>query len=123
MGTGCALGAVLNRHSIPELGCAAIVGSANNQLDTEADALRLAERGILYAPDFVANAGGVINIAEEPHGYDRTRAYERISTIHTTLLNVFARAEAERTTPSDAANRLAEDRIRAVGQVKLLRGG
>jgi leucine dehydrogenase len=118
----CALGAVLNRHSIPELGCAAVVGSANNQLETEADAVRLAERGVLYAPDFVANAGGVINIAEEPNGYDRDRAYERIASIHSTLLAVFGRADAERTTPSEAANRLAEDRIRAVGQVKLLRG-
>ena len=118
----CALGAVLNRHSIPELGCAAVCGSANNQLDTEADAVRLAERRVLYAPDFVANAGGVINIAEEPHGYVRDRAYERITGIHATLLDVFARADAERTTPSDAANRLAEDRIQAVSQVKLLRG-
>jgi leucine dehydrogenase len=117
----CALGAVLNRHSIGELGCAAVVGSANNQLATEADAVRLAERGVLYAPDFVANAGGVINIAEEPNGYDRGRAYERIATIHGTLLNVFARADAERVTPSEAANRLAEERVRAVGQVKLLR--
>ncbi|HEY8543977.1 MAG TPA: Glu/Leu/Phe/Val dehydrogenase [Acidimicrobiales bacterium] len=118
----CALGAVLNRHSIGELGCAAVVGSANNQLETEADAVRLAERGILYAPDFVANAGGVINIAEEPNGYDRDRAYQRITGIHATLLDVYARADAERITPSEAANRLAEDRIRAVGQVKLLRG-
>jgi glutamate dehydrogenase/leucine dehydrogenase len=118
----CALGAVLNRHSVPELGCAAVVGSANNQLETEADAVRLAERAVLYAPDFVANAGGVINIAEEPHGYSRERAYERISSIHTTLLTVFAHADAERITPSEAANRLAEERIRTVSQIKLLRG-
>jgi leucine dehydrogenase len=119
----CALGAVLNRRTIPELGCTAVVGSANNQLETEADALRLAERGVLYAPDFVANAGGVINIAEEPHGYNRDRAYERIRSIHDTMLTVFTRAEAERITPAEAANRLAEDRIAAVSRVRLLRGG
>jgi leucine dehydrogenase len=119
----CALGAVLNRSTIPELGCTAVVGSANNQLATEADALRLAERGVLYAPDFVANAGGVINIAEEPHGYNRDRAYERIRTVHDTLLAVFDRAEADRITPAEAANRVAEDRIAAVSQVRLLRGG
>jgi leucine dehydrogenase len=119
----CALGAVLNRTTIPELGCAAVVGSANNQLASEADALRLAERHVLYAPDFVANAGGVINIAEEPHGYNRERAYTRISTIHDTLLNVFARADQERTTPADAANQLAEERVAAVSRVRLIRGG
>jgi glutamate dehydrogenase/leucine dehydrogenase len=118
----CALGAVLNRSTIPELACSAIVGSANNQLATDADALRLAERHILYAPDFVANAGGVINIAEEPHGYNRERAYGRISGIHDTLLAVFARAEAERLTPADAANRLAEERIAALSRVRLIRG-
>ena len=69
----CALGAALNAETIPELACDAVVGSANNQLAELADADRLRQRGVVYAPDFVANAGGVINIAEEPHGYDRTR--------------------------------------------------
>ena len=119
----CALGAVLNRSTIPELSCSAIVGSANNQLATDADALRLAERHVLYAPDFVANAGGVINIAEEPHGYNRERAYTRISTIHEKLLAVFARADSERITPADAANRLAEERIAQLSRVRLIRGG
>ena len=63
-----------------------MVGSANNQLASPADAERLRHRSVIYAPDFVANAGGVINIAEEPHGYDRARAYDRIRTIHDTLL-------------------------------------
>ena len=76
----CALGAVLNSTTIPELRCEAVVGSANNQLASPADAERLRHRGIVYVPDFVANAGGVINIAEEPHGYDRDRAYDRIRT-------------------------------------------
>ncbi|MGH9210748.1 MAG: Glu/Leu/Phe/Val family dehydrogenase [Acidimicrobiales bacterium] len=117
----CALGAVLNPTSIPELRCAAVVGSANNQLASEDDAASLSERGIVYAPDFVANAGGVINIAEEPHGYDRKRAYDRIRTIHDTLLATFARAEADAITTAEAADRLAEERIASVSRVKLLR--
>lgn len=117
----CALGAVLNPHTIPALHCAAVVGSANNQLANADDAVALAERGIVYAPDFVANAGGVINIAEEPHGYDRARAFHHIRTIHDTLLATFDRAESDGITTAEAANRLAEERIAAVSRVKLLR--
>jgi leucine dehydrogenase len=117
----CALGAALNPATIPEMRCAAVVGSANNQLASDEDAVALAERGIVYAPDFVANAGGVINIAQEPLGYDRQRAYDRIRTIHDTLLRTFARAEADGITTADAANRLAEERIATVSRVKLLR--
>jgi glutamate dehydrogenase/leucine dehydrogenase len=117
----CALGAVLNPVTIPELHCDAVVGSANNQLAAPADAERLRHRGIVYAPDYIANAGGVINIAEEPHGYDRTRAYDRIRTIHDTLLRVFDRAEADGTTTAAAADRLAEERIAAVSRTRLIR--
>lgn len=119
----CALGAVLNSATIPELRCDAVVGSANNQLASFADAERLRHRGVLYAPDFVANAGGVINIAEEAAGYDRQRAYDRIRTIHDTLLEVFARAHAEGCTTAAAADRLAEDRIAAVSHTRLIRTG
>ena len=80
----CALGAVLNPTTIPELRCDAVVGSANNQLASPADAERLRHRGVVYAPDFVANAGGVINIAEEPHGYDRARGPTTASARSTT---------------------------------------
>jgi glutamate dehydrogenase/leucine dehydrogenase len=117
----CALGGVLDQHTIPELRCEAVVGSANNQLATDADAASLEERHILYAPDFVANAGGVINIAEEPRGYDRERAEQRISGIHDTVLQVLDRAEAEGITTAAAAERLAEDRIAAVSRVRLVR--
>jgi leucine dehydrogenase len=117
----CALGAVLNPTTIPQLRCEAIVGSANNQLESDTDAVALAQRGIVYAPDFVANAGGVINIAEEPHGYDRQRAYDRIRTIYDTLLATFARADADGITTAEAADRLAEERIASVSRVKLLR--
>ena len=119
----CALGGVLNPETIPELGCDAVVGSANNQLAALADAERLRRRGIVYAPDFVANAGGVINIAEEPHGYDRTRAYGRIRSVHDTLLAVFDRADNEDITTAEAADRVAEGRIASVSRVRLIRAG
>jgi leucine dehydrogenase len=119
----CALGAVLNATTIPELHCDAVVGSANNQLAELDDAERLRQRGIVYAPDFVANAGGVINIAQEPHGYDRQRAYDRIRTIHDTLLRVFDRAEADGTTTAAAADLLAEERIASVSHTQLIRTG
>ncbi|HEX8804365.1 MAG TPA: Glu/Leu/Phe/Val dehydrogenase dimerization domain-containing protein, partial [Acidimicrobiales bacterium] len=110
----CALGAVLNAGTIPELHCDAVVGSANNQLAGPADAERLRHRNIVYAPDFVANAGGVINIADEADGYDRVRAYGRIEGIRDTLLRVFDRAAADGSTTTQAAERLAEERIAAV---------
>jgi glutamate dehydrogenase/leucine dehydrogenase len=117
----CALGAVLNATTIPELRCDAVVGSANNQLASAADAERLRHRGVVYAPDFVANAGGVINIADEPHGYDHTRAFHRIRSIHDTLLQVFDRADADGITTAEAADRLAEERITSVSRTHLIR--
>lgn len=117
----CALGAVLNPTTIPELHCDAVVGSANNQLAGPADAERLRHRGIVYAPDFVASAGGVINIAEEANGYDHDRAHSRIETIHDTLLQVFERADSDSITTAQAAERLAEERIASVSQVSLIR--
>jgi leucine dehydrogenase len=71
----------------------------------------------------VANAGGVINIAEEPHGYDRARAYDRIRTIHDTLRRVFDRADADGSTTAAAADRLAEERITSVSRTRLIHTG
>lgn len=110
----CALGAVLSERTVPELACAIIAGSANNQLATDADGDRLAERGILYVTDYVANAGGVINIAEEQGGYDRDRAWRRVEGIGQTVTEVLELAEREGVTPAEAADRYAEQRIRAV---------
>jgi leucine dehydrogenase len=117
----CALGAGLNATTIPELRCAAVVGSANNQLAEPADAERLAEAGVVYAPDYVVNAGGVINIAEELHGYHRERAYGQIRRIYDTTLSVLETAKAEGITTAAAADRLAEQRMAALGQVRLIR--
>ena len=109
----CALGAVLSERTIPELRCEIVAGSANNQLATDEDDDRLAARGILYVPDYVANAGGVINIAEEPGGYDRARAWRRIEGIADTVRGVIALATEQAITPAEAADRYAEAKIDA----------
>ncbi|MGH9116363.1 MAG: Glu/Leu/Phe/Val family dehydrogenase [Acidimicrobiales bacterium] len=111
----CAMGAVLNPTTIPALRCAAVCGAANNQLAEEADADGLADRGILYVPDYVANAGGVININDEAKGlpYDQAAALAKVTTIQQTVLEVFQMAEAKGITTAEAADHLAEDRIAA----------
>lgn len=109
----CALGAVLSATTIPELRARAVVGSANNQLATPEDARRIDDAGVLYAPDYVVNAGGVINIAHERGGYDRRGAEERIRGIRDTVRRVLDLAELEGTTTAAAADLLAERRIAA----------
>lgn len=113
----CALGAVLNAHTIPRLGCEAVVGSANNQLATEEDGDRLAAEGILYAPDFVVNAGGLINVYDELHGYSKSRAMHRVDSIYDATLEIFRTAEEEGITPHAAAIRLAERRLEEIGSL------
>ncbi len=97
----CALGAVIDDHSLPRLRCAVVAGAANNQLATERHGDGLHERRILYAPDYVINAGGVINIAEElhPEGYRPERARQRLEVIGERLTEIFARA-ARREVPT-----------------------
>ena len=109
----CALGAVLSEASIPTLRCGAVCGAANNQLATERDDELVAERGILYAPDYVVNAGGVINIADEAGegGYSRVRAYRRVAGIGDSLRRIFALARERGLTPADAADAIAEQRL------------
>jgi glutamate dehydrogenase/leucine dehydrogenase len=109
----CALGGVLSPATIPQLACEAVVGSANNQLVDDACADLLAQRGVLYVPDYVANAGGIVNIAEEPKGYDRARAEASVRRIHDTVLRVLDAADREGVTPLAAAARLAEERLAA----------
>ena len=118
----CALGGVINDKTIPELACRAVAGAANNQLlrPTHADVLH--ERGILYTPDFIINAGGVMNVADELNGYDERRAYHRIDGIFGNVRRVLETATKEGVTPVVAANRVAEERIRAVSRVRLIRG-
>jgi leucine dehydrogenase len=111
----CALGGVLNRKTIPKLRCRAIAGAANNQLEDQADAGRLAERRILFAPDYVINAGGIINIAvglqSGRKGYDRAKAERLVKRIPVTLQEVFGSARAQGITTVQAADRMAEARL------------
>ena len=109
----CALGADLNERSIPELECLAIAGSANNQLEAPADADRLGDAGILYAPDFVVNAGGIINIAAEQGGYDIDKAAHMVDAIHDNLTEIFDLADRLGVGTERAATQVAENRIAA----------
>ena len=112
----CALGGIITADVVPALQAAAVCGGANNQLADEGLADVLARRGVVYAPDFLVNAGGVIAVGAEYAGrgtYDDDAARERARAIGTTLLDVLRRAEAEATTPLAAAERLAEERIAA----------
>lgn len=117
----CALGGSLNEDTIPRLGCEAIVGSANNQLATEDDARRLGDRGILYAPDFVVNAGGLINVYDELGGYSKTRAMHRVDSIFDATLNILETAERHGISPNEAAVKVADDRIRDIGDLRRFR--
>ena len=109
----CALGAIFDHESVPRLRCRVVAGAANNQLAHDRVADLLQEHGILWAPDFVVNAGGVINIAEEVGGYDPASARRRVRSIGDTLTEVYARADAEHITPLAAALKLAADRLAA----------
>jgi leucine dehydrogenase len=109
----CALGGVLDDETVPALRCRVVAGAANNQLADDRIADLLHERGILWAPDFVANAGGIVNIAVElePGGYDPPRARARVRGIGDTLAEVYANARAIGATPLTAAMELARRRL------------
>jgi leucine dehydrogenase len=110
----CATGAVLSGSTIPGLACRAIAGAANNQLATPEDAARLAARDILYAPDYVANAGGVIWLAGyETLGWDEAHMRARLAGIEQTLEEIFEAAATGNVTTADAADRMALERIAA----------
>jgi valine dehydrogenase (NAD+) len=115
-----ALGAVLSSATIATMTARIVCGGANNQLATDEDAARLQEAGILYAPDFVVNAGGVINVADElhPHGHSPDRARARAQAIPDTLARIFEVARDERVSTADAAAHVAERRIAAVGGLR-----
>jgi leucine dehydrogenase len=109
----CALGGVLDEAIVPQLRARAIAGAANNQLAHEVIGELLAEREILWVPDYVANAGGVVNIAVElePAGYDTARAETRVRAIADTVRTVLDHAEATGSTPLAAANEIAHRRV------------
>jgi leucine dehydrogenase len=108
----CALGGVLDAVTIPRLQCRAVAGAANNQLAEPADAERLRDRGILYAPDFVINAGGAIGITgQESLGWPEEKARREVLRIGETLGHVYDLAEASGITTDAAARRIAEERL------------
>ena len=119
----CALGATLNDETIPQLKCAMVAGAANNQLKDETrHGYMLIDRGITYAPDFLINAGGLINVYNEYVGnYNRQRAYEQAEKIYTTCLNILTLASREKISSQEAAIRTAENRITEVGRVRIPR--
>jgi leucine dehydrogenase len=109
----CALGAGLNVKTIPELGAPIICGAANNQLATEADGQRLVERGITYAPDYVVNAGGIINVSAEYLGEAADVVEARVRAIAPRLLRVLETAKSENLTPHQAADRIVREKLAA----------
>ena len=116
----CALGATVNTDTLNRLKCSIICGSANNQLaDENLHGKMVIEKGILYAPDFVVNAGGIINVYYELEGYNRERALAHAEKIYQTTLNIFKVAKEQNIPTYMAANRLAEKRIADIGKVKL----
>jgi glutamate dehydrogenase/leucine dehydrogenase len=108
----CAIGGTLNADSIPRLACRAVAGCANNQLAEPGDAERLHERGILYAPDYVVSAGGIIQlIGLEDEGWDEVQLQKGLARIGETLQTLFAEADAEGVRPDEAADRLVRRRL------------
>ncbi len=115
----CALGGILNEVTIPRLKCAVIAGAANNQIDDEMiHGALLMERGILYAPDYVINAGGLINVSNELEGYNRDYALEQAARIYDTMMRIFDYASTHNVPTYTASNRLAEKRLEQIGRVK-----
>jgi leucine dehydrogenase len=114
----CALGGVVNDDTIEYLKCDIIAGGANNILDDEdKHGNELIQKGILYAPDYVINAGGLINVASELEGYNENLAMNKASRIYDTVLDIFDYAEENNIPTIAASNALAEKRIEAVGKV------
>ncbi|MEQ1820389.1 MAG: Glu/Leu/Phe/Val dehydrogenase dimerization domain-containing protein [Terricaulis sp.] len=109
----CALGAGLNPQTIPELGAPIICGAANNQLATEADGQRLVERGITYAPDYVVNAGGIINVSAEYLGEAADVVEARVRAIAPRVQRVLDIARSDNITPQAAADRIVREKLAA----------
>jgi leucine dehydrogenase len=117
----CALGGGINDDTISELRCKIIAGAANNQLERQEHGDKLRDLGILYAPDFVINAGGLINVEDELRGYDRERAMHKVEGIYKQLQNIFAMARERNISTAQAALEHAQERIRKISRIRLVR--
>jgi leucine dehydrogenase len=114
----CALGGIINPDTAKRFKCGIVAGAANNQLADEESGTLLHERGILYAPDYIINAGALINVADEIYGYDKERALRKTGAIKEVLLEVLAAAREGGIPTNLAADRFAEERIERIGRVK-----
>src|SRR5438105_2848031 len=114
----CALGAVIRDDTIPSLRCRVVAGAANNQLAAPEHGEQLRELGILYAPDYIINAGGLINVADELRGYDRERATRQVEQIYRTLREIFQTAKEQGISTSRAADGYALERVERVGRLR-----
>ncbi|KKB35960.1 Leu/Phe/Val dehydrogenase [Bacillus thermotolerans] len=112
----CAFGGVINDETIEQLKVKAIAGSANNQLLTEEHGRQLAKKGILYAPDYIINAGGLIQVADELYGVNKERVLAKTARIYDAILETYKQADLDGITTMEAANRMCEQRIRARGK-------
>src|SRR5690606_26015719 len=118
----CALGATVNDNTLGRLRCKVICGAANNQLENEeVHGGLVGKQGILYAPDFVVNAGGIINVFYELEGYNRSRAMAHAEKIYDTTWNLFQLAKKEGIPTYKAANRLGEQRIADIARINAVR--
>ena len=116
----CALGATVNDDTLSRLKCSIIAGAANNQLNNETiHGQAVMDKGIIYAPDFALNAGGVINCYAEVKGLSPEWAMDKANEIYTTINNIVQRSNSEGVPTYQIANRMAEERIASIGNVKL----
>ena len=115
----CALGGTVNEKTLPRLKCKVICGAANNQLATDAIGDEVEKRGMLYAPDYAVNAGGLMNVSLEIDGYNRERAMRMMRTIYYNLGKIFQIAKRDGIPTYKAADRMAEERINQIGRIKL----
>ena len=116
----CALGATVNDETLDRLKCSIIAGAANNQLQNETiHGKAVMQRGMIYAPDFALNAGGVINCYSEVKGLSSEWAMGKAEEIYGTIVNIVKRSKAENVPTYQIANKMAEERIASIGKVKL----
>jgi leucine dehydrogenase len=115
----CALGGTVNTNTLPRLKCQIICGAANNQLANDEIGDEVERKGILYAPDYAVNAGGLMNVSLEIDGYNRERAMRMLRTIYFNLGRIFEIAKRDNIPTYKAADRMAEERITAIGKLRL----
>lgn len=114
----CALGAVINDKTVEELGCKIVAGAANNQLKDNRHGMILKKKGILYSPDYLINAGGLMNVSIEFEGWSDEKSKRMINTIYDTTLKIFELSDKENKPVNEAADLLAEQRIASIAKIK-----